>query len=460
MGDETFRAQNANLLYGWQTVAQAARSDWLPSTSIDRNPRVFENIGLTAAVGKVDRTATISGLTGAISGPRAVLTPQGTFLTPLTLGKFELGLLAHVAGATKTQVQLGADTAFTQVIDPDQTDVEVLDRWLTFLYDKKDKEIQLWHPCGVKQVDLNFAKAEVAMMETTLMSLGFGFYDVAAVVAGSATFPVVIRGWLNAANRALADKKLFIKVTAYADPAATVLAGFAVTPVGAESFAVTAGLDAEGRPQWAEVIDGDSATPGQPIGTADNKLEMALLDETDVTVLDEYSYENQIASSVKVNPGQPEMVVSAVCLFADGDLVADLEGVSLSIVSDLGITEGGACRAFPTAFKRTGTSTVTGEFERGWITYRHMGDLRDDAKFVLQITARSDQQIDTGGARSDQYNFTIDIPIATFADGQEFKTLSGGSEDDTETITFMGEPDGSNPSWRFSCDTDVSDIYG
>lgn len=457
MGDATFRPQEALLGLGFPSAVQAALSERV-LVAPDRYSGVYEQIGIGATVGRADRSSTIGGTIGLKSGPRTVLTPSGTFQVPFALNQFVLSLIAQHAGAAATEVQQGADSTWLQVIDPDQTDLDLLTRFPTMLFDKKDGEPQLHGPVGIQQIVWAFEKGDVAKLEFTPMSLGFRFYDLPAVVTGSATQPPVIRGWLNPTNDALPDKKMFLKVTAFSTPTVTCLMGFGVTPTGAVTFDVIAGLDDEGRPIWAEILDGDSSVPGLPIGTADNRLEVAFLDEADVTALDEYSYLNPIASPVKVSPTQPELTVAAICLEVDGVEIADAESVTVTTTNDLAVVEGGACTAFPGSFKRTGNSLCTIEFERGWTTYRHMAALKRDSKFVVVIKGRSDTETDPAGARDDQFNFVLRFPIAAFADGQEFTTLEGGASDDTESISLTGEPDDSNPQWRLTATTDVETI--
>ncbi len=458
MGDATFRPQDGVIGYGWPTAADALVSEWIKAATFDRFPSVAENIGMTAAIGRADRSSSIGGLTGQIAGSRTVLTPQGTFEVPFALNTFCLGLIAQHAGALRTEVQIAGDSAWTQVISPDETDIDLLTRFPTFIVDMKDGEPKIWFPTGIQSIVWNFTKGDVAKLVITPVSLGFSFYDLAVQEAGTPARGAVFRGWLNATNNALASRKLFTKVTAFADPLATVLAGFAVTPTGTTSFPVTAGLNAEGRPNWTKIIDGDSALPGLPVGTADVKMEMAFLDTTDVTTLDEESQINPSASPTKITPSQPEMTVSAICLTVDGTIVADLEGLTLTTVNDLAFVEGGACGAFPQAFKRTGVSTAVAEWVRSWLTFRHQKDIHDDAAVAILIEGESDVQIDSGGVQSDRFNFSMSIPVGRISDGQEFKSLSAGATDDTETISVMGEPTGSTPQWELTCQTDVENI--
>lgn len=292
------------------------------------------------------------------------------------------------------------------------------------------------------------------MLQFTPTPLEFRYYSLATTEAGSATHPMLIRGWLNETNNAVSDRDLYTLVTAYSSPTATCKAAFGATPTGSSTFTITAGVDAEGNPRWTEVALDSSATP---IGNAGMRFEAALIDATDVTALDEYSYANPITPLAKVSPTQPVFTSSSTCLSIDGTNVAGLEGLTVTTVNDLDFVPGGICRDAPQAHRRSGTSTVTVEAERAWTTHRHMTDLHDDAQVAIVITFRADSVIDSGGTSGTQFNGTLEIPLGRFADGQGFKTLSNAT-DVTESLTFVGQPDDSNPQWRLTSATDVEDI--
>lgn len=459
MGVADFDAQKHDLSYGWST--SGAAYEFVPSTAINRYFKVIENDGLTGAVSRIDRGGTISGLAGKVKGPRGAIAPQGEFEIPLRLGKAELGLMTALSGFAQTGVQYGADTAYSHVIDPGQTDIDVEDRRLWFRQDLRDGEPKLMGPSVIQAINFQFNKGEVAKMTVAPLSLGWQYYWTPSVVAGTATLPIQIVGWLSATNRALADKLLSIQVTAYSSPTLTCKAEFAAAPgyTGTVTFQLTEGLDAEGRPIFTEVLDSESAAPGLPIGTADNPLYAFAPLATGIAVSDEYSYINPIASPTRVVPTEPEISVAAICAKVDDVLIADLESVNMNIVQTWQLVEGGACGVFPGAFKRQGNLLVNGTIARNWTTYRHEGQLRDDASFDLQITGRSDTQIDTGGARTDQYKFTLEAPGAYFADGATFKSFAGGSTDDGLEIPFEAEPNSGigNAPFRITADNAVAD---
>ncbi len=456
MATASFRPQDAVWGYGWPTAAQATLSEWIPADAIDRFAVRYDEIALTSTPSRADVSSAMTGLVGEVQGPQTAIEHSGPITVPLGPDTFNLGLLALHAGAAKDEAQLGSDTAYQQQISPDETDVDLTGRYITAEQDIRDGEPRIWNPVGIPQVVWNFAKGDIVKMQYTPLPLYVRYYDLAVLETGSPTNKAIIRGWLNPTQNAIADKKLYLKVTAYGSPTATMLAGFAATPTGSVTFSVTAGKDAEGQPYWTEIVDGDGLTQGVPIGRADNKMEIALLDAADVTALDEISLLNPIPDPVVTRPTTPTFTVSAICLTVDGTRVADLESATLTTVNDLQAVPGGACGAQPQAFNREGASTAEFTFERRFVTFRHEKDIHDDAEFAVLIEGRTDVLVDSGGARGDVFDFSVSLPLGRYASG--FKALASAT-DSTSSYTVRASPDASNAQWTVLMKTAFADIF-
>ena len=456
MATADFRPQNATFGFGVQTVAQAAASEWVPASAVDRYPIRADNIGMTSTPSHVDISDSMTGLVGETQGPRTVIEHADPVVVPLGPDNFNTGAIAFHAGAHKTGAILGADAAFQQQISPDETDVILTSRFLTGLQDIRDGNPRLWNPMGVQGIVWNFAQGEIVTMEYSFLPLYVRYYDLTNVEAGSATQPMLVRGWLNPTTNALANRKLFLKVTAYADPNATVLAKFGATPAGAVSFNVQAGLDAEGRPRWTEVVDGDGLPAGVPIGTADVKYECALLSTTDVTALDEYSWENAIPDPVVVRPTTPTFTVSAMCIILDGTKIADLESSVLTTVNDQQVVPGGACGAMPQSFDRLGASTAELTIDRRYTTFRDQTLNLDDKEFAVLIEGRTNVLVDSGGANGDLFDFEVSLPKCKLI-GTPFKTYTSAT-DTTNSLTIRASPNSGTPQWQYKTKTEVADF--
>lgn len=457
MADE-FRPQKAIVGYGLPSASQAALSSWVPPDAIDRFSDSQE-VSLVNTIGRADTSGRLTSLIGETPGPRTVLNPGGTVTVPFASNRFCLGLLALHAGASRTSAVIGSDAAWTQVISPDETDVDLIKRFVTIYWEKTNGEPELWGPTGVSQVVWTFPKAGEVMLAFTPMPLENRFHGLPTFVAGTAVTPVLIRGWFNPANNALpaASKDLFIRVDAFSTPTATMEAALGATPAGAgTTFDLITGLDAEGRPKWGEVIL-DTGVP-TPIGTADLKFEAALVDDSDVSVLDQSRF-NFAEEITPVIPTQPVFTSSAACLTVDGTIVAALENLTVTMVNDLGVVAGGSCRASPTEHKRSGRSTCVVDATTVWVTNRHDANLQDDSEVVIEIEGRSDVLVDAAGAAGTQQQFLIEFPVAKFADGSAFKILAGAT-DDQQALSFACGPTSSSPQYQITIPTDFEDIFG
>lgn len=457
MVDE-FRPQKAIVGFGAQSPSQAALSSWVPPDAIDRFSD-SEEVSLVNTTGRADTSGRLTSLIGETPGPRTVLNPGGTITVPFASNRFCLGLIAFHAGATRTSAVIGGDSAWAQVISPDETDVDLIERFVTFYWDKKNGEPELWGPTGISQIVWTFPKAGEVMLQFTPMPLENRFHGLPVTVAGTAVTPVLIRGWLNPTNNALAAaaKDLFIRVDAFSTPNATMEAALGATPAGAgTTFALVTGLDAEGRPKWGEVIL-DTGVP-TPIGTADLKFEAALVDDSDVSVLDESRF-NFAEEITPVLPTQPVFTSSASCLTVDGTIVAALEDLTVTMANDLGVVAGGSCRASPTEHKRSGRSTCIVDATTVWVSNRHDVNLQDDSEVVIEIEGRSDVLVDSGGLAGTQHGFLLDFPVAKFADGSAFKILAGAT-DDQQALSFSCGPTASSPQYEIRIPTDFEDILG
>ena len=397
----------------------------------------------------------MTGLVGETQGPRTTIEHGETVSVPLGPDTFNTGAIAFHAGAHKTGVILGADAAFQQQISPDETDVLLTSRFLTGLQDGRDGNPRLWNPMGVQGITWNFAQGEIVTLDYQFLPLYVRYYGLVNVEAGSATQPMLIRGWLNPTTNALADRKLFLKVTAYADPTATVLAAFGATPAGSVTFAVIAGLDAEQRPRWTEVPDGDGLPAGVDIGTADVKFECALLDNTDVTILDEYSWLNPSDDPVVVRPTTPTFTVSAACIILDGTKIADLESSVLTMVNDLVAVPGGACGAMPQSFDRQGASTAELTIERRYTTFRDQTINLDDTEFAVLIQGRTNVLVDGAGANGDVFDFEISLPVCKLI-GTSWKAFTAAT-DTTNSLTIRASPTSGSPQWQYKVKTQFLD---
>ena len=291
------------------------------------------------------------------------------------------------------------------------------------------------------------------MLAFTPLPLESSFHSLPVTVVGSPANHVITRGWLNPVNNALADKDLFVVVSAFSTPNATMKAAFGSTPVGSNTFNLVTGKDAEGQPKWGEVVLDDGVTP---IGTADLKFEAALVDDSDVTALDAARF-NFATEVTPVFPTQPVFTSSAACLKIDGTQVAGLEDVTVTMISDLGRVDGGSCRAAPTAHRRLGRSTCVVEATVVWTTNRQDVNLQDDPEIVIEIEARSDVLVDPGGAAGTQFNFLLEFFVTRFSDGSSFKVLSSAT-DDNQSLSFACEPTDSTPQWRLTVPTDFQDM--
>ena len=114
-----FRPQNATFGFGVQTVAQAAASEWVPASVINRYPIRADSIGMTSTPGHADISDSMTGLVGETQGPRTTIEHGEVVSVPLGPDTFNTGAIAFHAGAHKTGVILGADAAFQQQISPD-----------------------------------------------------------------------------------------------------------------------------------------------------------------------------------------------------------------------------------------------------------------------------------------------------------------------------------------------------
>ncbi len=458
MATADFRPQNATYGYGWPTVAQAALSEFVVADAIDRHAVRYDDMSPTSTQTRADISDSMTGLIGEVQGPRTAFEHGGDVVVPLGPDTFNLGLIAQHGGGARTAVQIVADAAWNQFIGPGETDVDLRKRFVTALQDIRDGEPRLWNPVGIQQIVWQFAKADVVKMAYTPMPLYSRYYDISATVAGSPTQRAIVRGLLNPTTNDLADKKLFLKVTAYADPAVTVLAGFGVTPVGAVTFQATAGLNKELRPNWARIVDGDGLPAGVAIGRADVEMEIAFLDNADVTALDEISLVNPIPDPTVTRPTTPIFTVSSMCLTVDGTRVADLESATLTMANDLVAVAGGACGAYPQSFNRQGASTCELTFERRFVTFRHEKDIHDDATFAVLIEGRTDVLVDSGGAQGDVFDFSVSMPLTQFAGGQSFKALASAT-DANASYTLRSSPDSGNPQWLATFKTQFADIF-
>lgn len=454
----SFRPQSASLGYGWPTVAESGVSKWITASAIDRYPVSSGSLELTSETTRVDVSNDMTGLFGEIQGPITAINHAGDFSTPVSPNTFFMGLLALQAGASKTAVKPTADNTWIQEISPDETDVVLLDRYITFLQDITDENPRLFNPASIKQTVLSAPKGERLNAVFSPMVLRVRYYDISVLEAGTPANKAVVRGWLDETNNAKTDRKLFLKVSSYADPVATMLAGFGATPTGPVTFSVTAGLDAEGNPFWTEVVDSDGLPAAPGIGRADVKFEMALLDNADVTLLDEISLVNPIPAPVIVRPTTPTFTASAACLIVDGVVIADIDNWTLTLINDLNVVPGGACSAMPGAFERAGVSTAVMEFQRKFVTFRHETDLHDDAEFEVFVEARTNQLVHAAGVNGDVFDLKITLPAAKFSSGQSFKALSSATDTDS-SYSVSGSPTSSTPQWKAVLKTDFADIY-
>lgn len=450
-----FRPQNATFGFGVQTVAQAAASEWVVADAIDRFPIRADAIGMTSTPGHADISSSMTGLIGETQGPRTTIEHGEPVTVPFGPDLFNVGAIAFHAGAHKTGVILGADAAFQQQISPDETDVVLTSRFLSGLQDARDGNPRLWNPMGVQGIVWNFAQGEIVTLDYTFLPLYVRYYGLVNVEAGSATQPMLIRGWLNPTTNALADKNLFLKVTAFATPNATVLAAFAATPAGSVTFNVIAGLDDEFRPRWTEVPDGDGLPAGVDIGTADVKFECALLDDGDVTVLDEYSWQNPADAPMVVRPTTPTFTVSAACIIFDGTKIADLESSVLTTVNDLVSVPGGACGAMPQSFDRQGASTAELTIERRNTTFRDQTINLDDREFEVRIEGRTNILVDGAGANGDVFDFELTLPTCKLIGTPWFAFTSAA--DTTKSLTIRASPAAGSPQWKLLIKTQFLD---
>ncbi len=456
MATADFSPQLASLGYGWPTVAQAALSEFVPALAIDRYPVRAGSVGLTTAAGRADVSSDMGGLFGEQQGPVTTFEHTGTIINPLGPDTFNLGLLAQHAGAIGTPVQDGSDDSHEITISPDEVATDLKTRFVTVMRDLRDGNPVIYNPCGVKQVSWGLEVGGLVLMEYTLMPLWTRYHDLAATVAGSPAQNMITRGILNPTNNALTDRKIFIKVTAYADPAATLLMAFAATPVGSVTFPATAGKDLELRPLWARVVDGGGLPAGVRIGKADAEFEVALLDPADVTVLDEVSFDNPIPDPTITRPTTPTFTVSSTCIVVNGTKVADLGSSTWVTVNDLGANPGGACSAYPSSYFREGVSTSQLTFDRRMTTFRLEKDLLDDQPFTVLIEGTTDVLVDSGGAEGNVFDWSATLNNCQFEGGQNFKTLTSAT-DTTSTYVVRSSPSTGVPQYVIKMRAQFSD---
>ncbi len=453
-----FDPQLYNTLYGFGATPFSLS---VPSTTINRQFAVIENDAVTASIARVDRGSSISGLRGKVKGPRASAAIEGALEIPMRNDLATVGLILKLSGFGATPVQFGADNAWTHVIDPQQTAVDVDELYQWWLQDMPDGFPRLLGPSVIQSIDFQFTKGEVAKMVVTPLHLAHAYYDRPAVVAGTAAIPIQIHpGWL--ADQTLADKLLSIRVVSGSSPLWTCKAEFGAAPAyaGAEEFIIREGLDDEGHPFLTEITDSESLPPGLPIGKSDLPIYASMPSVTGIAALDEYSYANPIPSPTRVRPTEPEISVADICAETDGIRIADLESLNLSIVNTWDMVPGGIWGIFSRSFTRLGTNVVSGTLARKWRTRRmEKEQLISDDNFDLKITFRSDVLIDGAGAESHQFGGELRASGCHFADGASFKSFADGATDDGMEIPFEAEPDSGigDAQWRATLRTAFAD---
>jgi len=430
-------------------------SEWSPPATFPRIAVDHNGIGITAAQTVADTSGRITGLAAQTASNRTSLAPQGENIVPLRLGRYEVGIIAQLAERFATPVKDGADSSWAWEIGPGESDVSLSDRRLWGVYDKRDGHPMLVGPIVIQAVNFELNAGEEAIMTYAPLFQGWRYFSPAGSIVGTATHPLELtNGWLTETNRALADHNVTIEVIGFASPTLTLAAYYGAAGAGATTFTLTAGLDAEGRPNLAKVIDSNSVAEAV-MGRAGQPLYVMAPTITGHVIADAYTYENPITPAAVVKPVLPSIPVAAVCVALDGTPLVGLQSMNVNIVNTWQLIAGGTWGEFPRGFKRLGVTTVSGTMTRDNTAYTEEGVLRDFSTFAILVEGDTDTLVDPGGAVLKRYGFTLSLPECQIADGGSFMAFAGGSGDDTRETPFTGVASASlsGASWKFDCNT-------
>ncbi len=435
-------------------------TDWTPPLTTPRVAVDHESIGFTAAMVKPDTTGRITGLAAQTGSSQTGLAPQGENSVPLRLGSYEMGVIAHLAEKYQTPVQFGSDNAWAWKIGPAESDVSLVDRSLWASYDKRDGNPQVVGPMKIQACNFEFNAGEEAMMTYAPLAREWNYFSPPGSIVGTAEFPLQIFGWLNAANRALVDHNVTIEVIGFATPVLTLAAYFGGASAGGVTFTLEAGLNSEGRPNVAEVVDSNGSVEGDHMGRAGNPVYVYAPSIIGHVIADEYTYENPIQPAAVVKPVNSSIPVANICIEIDDVPQIGVDSMNLNIVTTWQFLPGGVWGLFPRGWNRLGVSVVGGTLSKKNDSYAIEGKMRDDANFAIKVFGRTDVLVDPGGLEGAKESFRFNIPKCQFPDGTAFKAFADGSADDGLEVPFTGVSSSalSGAAWEFEANSPVASV--